>query len=88
MYTPRMYTPALHHGGTTPQVYQWTGENTYIVRGGPSSLVIGSSQGAFGLWLDESFNQGRSQVGGVAAATFLHQPVINTPSDHHQYQQC
>ena len=45
-----------------PQVYSWTGENNYIVRGAASNLVIGSSDGRFGIWLDESFNQGRSQV--------------------------
>ena len=44
------------------QVYSWTGENNYIVRGAASNLVIGSSDGGFGIWLDESFNQGRSQV--------------------------
>ena len=44
------------------QVYSWTGENNYIVRGASSNLVIGSSDGGFGIWLDESFNQGRSQV--------------------------
>ena len=47
----------------TVQVYSWTGENNYIVRGASSNLVIGSSDGGFGIWLDESFNQGRSQVG-------------------------
>ena len=50
----------FHH---TVQVYSWTGENNYIVRGASSNLVIGSSDGSFGIWLDESFNQGRSQVG-------------------------
>jgi hypothetical protein len=48
------------------QVYGWTGENNYIVRGGTSSLVVGSSQGHFGLWLDENFNMGRS----MAVSTF------------------
>jgi hypothetical protein len=47
-------------------VYGWTGENNYIVRGGSSSLVVGSSQGHFGLWLDENFNMGRS----MAVSTF------------------
>jgi hypothetical protein len=47
-------------------VYGWTGENNYIVRGGTSSLVVGSSQGHFGLWLDENFNIGRS----MAVSTF------------------
>ncbi len=47
-------------------MYGWTGENNYIVRGGTSSLVVGSSQGHFGLWLDENFNMGRS----MAVSTF------------------
>ena len=42
------------------QVYSWTGENNFIVRGGLGSLVVGSSEGHFGLWLDENFNMGRS----------------------------
>ena len=43
------------------KVYSWTGENNYIMRAGPDTFILGSSQGRFGLWLDESFNQGRSQ---------------------------
>merc|ERR1711971_1017620 len=53
------------------KVYSWTGENNYIVRGGSSNLVIGSSDGGFGIWLDESFNQGRSQ----AVSTFGNKPL-------------
>ena len=42
------------------------------MRGNNSSLVIGSSEGAFGLWLDEALCQGRSQVGpGSGVVTFL-----------------
>merc|ERR1712013_160075 len=44
------------------KVYSWTGENNYIMRGGMNNLIVGSSEGMFGLWLDESFNQGRSQA--------------------------
>lgn len=53
------------------KVYSWTGENNYIVRGASSNLVIGSSDGGFGIWLDESFNQGRSQ----AVSTFGNKPL-------------
>jgi len=53
------------------QVYEWTGENNFIVRGGQSSLVVGSSDGHFGLWLDENFNQGRS----MAVSTFKNKPL-------------
>ena len=53
------------------QVYQWTGENSYIMRASPDTLVIGSSEGGFGLWLDGGFSQGRSQH----TATFDNRPL-------------
>ena len=53
------------------QVYQWTGENSYILRAGLDTLIVGSSEGRFGLWLDSNFNQGRSQ----AVATFDNKPL-------------
>ena len=53
------------------KVYSWTGENNYIMRGGMNNLIVGSSEGMFGLWLDESFNQGRSQ----AVTTFDNKPL-------------
>jgi len=53
------------------KVYSWTGENNYIMRGGLNNLVVGSSEGMFGLWLDENFNQGRSQ----AVSTFDNKPL-------------
>jgi len=33
--------------------------------------VVGSSDGHFGLWLDENFNQGRS----MAVSTFKNKPL-------------
>jgi len=53
------------------KVYAWTGENNYIMRGGLNNLIVGSSEGMFGLWLDENFNQGRSQ----AVTTFDNKPL-------------
>ena len=53
------------------KVYSWTGENNYIMRAGPDTFILGSSQGRFGLWLDESFNQGRSQT----VTTFDNKPL-------------
>jgi len=53
------------------KVYSWTGENNYIMRGGLNNLIVGSSEGMFGLWLDENFNQGRSQ----AVTTFDNKPL-------------
>ena len=41
------------------QVYSWTGENNFIVRGGLGSLVVGSSEGHFGLWLDAEYGKAR-----------------------------
>ena len=52
-------------------MYEWSGENNYIVRGGANALVIGSSHGHFGLWLDENFDQGRS----MSVATFNNKPL-------------
>jgi len=53
------------------KVYSWTGENNYIMRGGLNNLIVGSSEGMFGLWLDENFNQGRSQ----SVTTFDNKPL-------------
>ena len=53
------------------QVYPWTGENNYIMRAGSDNLIIGSSEGRFGLLLDENFNIGRSQT----VATFDNKPL-------------
>ena len=53
------------------QVYQWTGDNNYILRAGQDNLIIGSSEGRFGLWLDSACNQGRSQ----SVATFNNKPL-------------
>ena len=53
------------------KVYSWTGENNYIMRAGPDTFILGTSQGRFGLWLDESFNQGRSQT----VTTFDNKPL-------------
>ena len=53
------------------KVYSWTGENNYIMRAGPDNFILGTSHGRFGLWLDESFNQGRSQN----VSTFDNKPL-------------
>ena len=39
------------------RVFRWTGENNYIMRAGLDNLIVGSSEGMFGIWLDEGFNQ-------------------------------
>ena len=55
----------------TLRIFPWTGENNYIMRAGPDTFIVGSSEGRFGLWLDESFNQGRSQN----VSTFDNKPL-------------
>ncbi|XP_075236666.1 TLD domain-containing protein mustard isoform X1 [Lycorma delicatula] len=43
------------------QVYNWTGENMYFIKGNNESLSIGAGDGKFGLWLDGDLNQGRTE---------------------------
>ncbi|XP_069180606.1 oxidation resistance protein 1 isoform X3 [Procambarus clarkii] len=43
------------------QVFPWTGENTFFVKGNNESLVVGGGDGNFGLWLDGDLYQGRTQ---------------------------
>lgn len=42
------------------RIYHWSGRNNYIVKGNSDSMSIGSEDGHFGLWLDESFYHGSS----------------------------
>lgn len=41
--------------------FPWTGDNMYFIKGNQNSLVIGSGDGTFGLWLDEDLCHGRTQ---------------------------
>ena len=41
--------------------YTWSGENTFIMQGSTTSLVIGSDQEGFGLWFDGNLNIGSTQ---------------------------
>ncbi|XP_030749606.1 oxidation resistance protein 1 isoform X3 [Sitophilus oryzae] len=43
------------------QVYNWTGENLYFIKGNNESLSIGAGDGKFGLWLDGDLYIGRSE---------------------------
>lgn len=43
------------------QVFPWTGENTFFVKGNNESLIVGGGDGNFGLWLDGDLYQGRTQ---------------------------
>ncbi|CAH1133819.1 unnamed protein product [Ceutorhynchus assimilis] len=43
------------------QVYNWTGENLYFIKGNNESLSIGAGDGKFGLWLDGDLYLGRTE---------------------------
>ncbi|OQV20344.1 Nuclear receptor coactivator 7 [Hypsibius exemplaris] len=53
------------------EVYNWNGENQYIVRGQLDNIAIGSGSGTFGIWLDEDLFKGRTQ----ACTTFDNEPL-------------
>lgn len=52
-------------------VYPWAGDNQLFVRGNSDSLVVGAGDGRFGLYIDSSLNQGRSQQ----CQTYLNKPL-------------
>lgn len=53
------------------KAFNWTGENNFFYRVDNQSLIVGSSKGKFGLWIDRDLNNGRSQV----CATFDNEPL-------------
>ena len=42
-------------------INHWSGINTFFMQGNSSSLVVGSDEDGFGLWIDENLNNGHSQ---------------------------
>ncbi|XP_025833673.1 oxidation resistance protein 1-like isoform X2 [Agrilus planipennis] len=56
------------------QVYNWTGENLYFIKGNNESLSIGAGDGKFGLWLDGDLYLGRSE----ACKTYGNDPLTPT----------
>lgn len=58
-------------------VYHWSGENPHFARGNTDSLTFGAGEGRFGLWLDSSLCQGRSQ----SCSTFNNQPLVPKGGD-------
>ncbi|XP_058535911.1 TLD domain-containing protein 2 isoform X1 [Ochotona princeps] len=43
------------------KVFNWTGRNSFFVKGDLDSLMVGSGSGQFGLWLDGDLYRGGSQ---------------------------
>ncbi|KAG8178062.1 hypothetical protein JTE90_026015 [Oedothorax gibbosus] len=42
------------------KVFRWSGENDYFIKGNTDSFFVGSSEGQFGLWLDDDLFRGRT----------------------------
>ncbi|CAL1281488.1 unnamed protein product [Larinioides sclopetarius] len=53
------------------KIYQWSGENDYFIKGNVDSFFVGSSEGHFGLWLDDDLFRGRTN----ACQTFANEPL-------------
>lgn len=53
------------------KAFRWTGENNFFYRVDLQCLIVGSSKGKFGLWVDRDLNKGRSQP----CATFDNEPL-------------
>ncbi|KAJ8270543.1 hypothetical protein GJAV_G00116150 [Gymnothorax javanicus] len=53
------------------QVFHWSGENSYFVKGNTDSLQLGGGGGHFGLWLDADLYHGSSSM----CSTFRNQPL-------------
>jgi len=54
------------------KIFNWSGENLFFARGYVDSLLIGAGEGKFGLWLDSSLYQGRSE----ACITYKNCPLV------------
>ncbi|XP_048058862.1 oxidation resistance protein 1b isoform X4 [Megalobrama amblycephala] len=42
------------------EVFKWTGDNMFFIKGDPDSLAFGGGGGEFGLWLDGDLYHGRT----------------------------
>jgi len=59
------------------KAFNWTGENNFFYRVDNDCLIIGSSKGKFGLWIDRDLNKCRSQT----CATFDNEPLAGHSED-------
>ncbi|KAK7158380.1 hypothetical protein R3I93_009556 [Phoxinus phoxinus] len=59
------------------QIFRWSGENSYFVRGFLDSIQMGGGGGPFGLWLDADLYRGSS----YSCDTFCNRPL----SRHHDF---
>lgn len=53
------------------KVFRWSGENNYFIKGNTDSFMVGSSEGHFGLWLDDDLFRGRTN----SCQTFANDPL-------------
>ncbi|XP_013369471.1 PREDICTED: TLD domain-containing protein 2 isoform X2 [Chinchilla lanigera] len=60
------------------KVFKWTGSNSFFVKGDWDSLMMGSSSGQFGLWLDGDLYHGRSHP----CATFNNEVLARQEQFH------
>uniref|UniRef100_H2XX66 Oxidation resistance protein 1 n=1 Tax=Ciona intestinalis TaxID=7719 RepID=H2XX66_CIOIN len=56
------------------EIFTWSGENNFFVKGNPDSLSIGGGDGASGLWLDSDLCHGSSHT----CLTFQNNPLAST----------
>ena len=59
------------------EAFKWTGENNFFYRVNYDHVIVGSSGGKFGLWIDRDLNKGRSQT----CATFDNEPLAGDSED-------
>ncbi|XP_065126646.1 nuclear receptor coactivator 7 isoform X1 [Paramisgurnus dabryanus] len=60
------------------QIFRWSGENSYFLRGFQDSLQMGAGGGHFGLWLDADLHRGST----YSCNTFCNRPL----SRHHDFK--
>lgn len=54
------------------RMFKWSGENPHFARGNVNHFTVGAGEGQFGLWIDSSLCQGRTQ----ACSTYNNPPLV------------